>query len=413
MIANAYHEGRMVQINDPESEHHRKKGVIVYSGGKGTHHTVHDKFGNSFGYHPSANLDDLETKKESIQEDSTPNIGSKVRAIRGQASGRIQTIAADSSGIKKAYVQTDDGRVIATPLDNVMVESKTLLSKVKTIIAESALLLEYNAEKTWQQHGADISKRMSAEGHPVEKHEELFHSTIENTDPSKNKQYAKWVASKYASGDIKRLEDIGTRVKPLLKTFHAAKQVKSALPSGVDSNIKTYKSVAELSDVVNKLHDHIGAKPSTNDVGDSKDTAMRHLSGENEHWQHFTLSDKQGDKATHKESRYLAHHYAGGTGGSTTPKKPGYCEWCTAQDGDESKDALNSYMKKGDIHVLIPKKPTHVGERYQIGHEENMQMDHNDDEIENIPKLFKDRPAPKSYTDVLHKHAAELTKGLA
>lgn len=400
-LTHGYREGTNVKIK--EGENAGKKGYIVYSAGNGTHHTVHDRKGRSLGFHPTSNL--LNTDPV-LKEDSTPNVGSMVVAIRGQANGRVQSIAPDQHGEDKASVKTDDGRIITTPVSNLKVESMELLNTVRRILAESYLLLEYNEEKTWSNYGDKIKERLGNEG-VSEDHDKVFHSAVRSGDPTKNKEYGRWIAHKYSTGGINRLEDIGARVKPLLTKFHEFKK-KGLLPKhGVEADINKYKNIGDLSSAVAKLPSEAVTETGEEKArkAEARTGATRHLAGENEHWEHFVLSGDNG--ATHDESRYLAHHHGGGTGGDT--KHPAHCEWCTAQNGEQSKDMFAHYTNKeknpedNTLHIMIPKNPTHPGERYQIHHGSDQQMTEKDDQAD-LHSVFKDRPWPDSYQRVLEGH---------
>jgi len=58
--------------------------------------------------------------------------------------------------------------------------------------------------------------------------------------------------------------------------------------------------------------------------------------------------------------------------------------WCTA---GEKNNMFNQYNKHGPLYVIIPKEPSHFGEKYQVHFETEQYMDEHDKPI-NIPSLL-------------------------
>jgi hypothetical protein len=394
-LQHGSHEGRIVKIK--EGEHANKVGVVAYSDNLGRFHTVkaiNSRNGVSFGYHPTSNL--LNAEKP-LNEDDTPNIGDRVGTIRGRGTkGRIQNIASNGKGVETAFVKTDNGDIVPTPLTNIRMEST--LQKVRRILAESMMLLEYNEEKNWARFGPKVSERMSAEGIPPEQHREALHNAIHSADPTHNKQYANWITDKYASGGINRLEDISSRVGPALSVYHKDAQEKTAQNVPVSKKIRDIKNIRELEDHAGVL----GGTGSTENISTNDprhESAMKLKAGENEHWEHFHL---KADEATHPDSRYLAHHYKSEIKGDTSD--PDHTRWCTAQNTDE---AYHHHINDGDLHIFVPKTPRGRNERYQTHFESNQAMDKEDLPV-SPQKVFADRPWPHSYQKVIDKHLEDV-----
>ena len=276
-LQHGHHEGRIVKVKD--GEHANKVGVVVYSDNLGKFHTVqaiNSRNNISFGYHPTSNL--LNAEKP-LNEDNIPSIGDRASTIRGRGvKGRIQNIADNGKGVETAFIKTDSGDIVPTPLSNIRMEST--LQKVRRILAESALLLEYNEEKNWAKFGPKISERMSAEGIPPEQHRERFHQEIEHADPTQNKQYANWISDKYANGGINRVEDIGIRVAPALATFHAHNLERTSRNLPVEKKMRDFKDIHDLTAHVRTIDS--APKETFAEPTDARQaSAMKHLAGEN------------------------------------------------------------------------------------------------------------------------------------
>ena len=50
---------------------------------------------------------------------------------------------------------------------------------------------------------------------------------LEQNDPTPNKQYVPWMAREYSNGNIQRLEDVPSRVRPALEKFHRVKNTSA------------------------------------------------------------------------------------------------------------------------------------------------------------------------------------------
>ena len=139
------------------------------------------------------------------------------------------------------------------------------------------------------------------------------------------------------------------------------------------------------------------AKREANKI--AQNSAMRHKVGENEHWEHFHMTEES--KPTAAEARYLAREHNGGVGNDTEDKDQ--CSWCTAGKDDETTAThLKDYLSKGDIHILIPKNPRNRGERYQIHYETGQAMNKKNEPMdsEDGPHPREGREYPQSLLDV-------------
>ncbi len=221
------------------------------------------------------------------------------------------------------------------------------------------LLLEYNEDKNWANHGDKITMRLKAQG-VKDNHKEFWHKQIQDHDPTSNKEYASWISQKYASGGIRHHEDIGSRVGPALEIYHKHKLKKTLEAHGVPKDIGAIKNITHLEDSVDKLPSlH---KNDNQKVNDSEVT--RH---DEEHWKIYT---------PHTEA--ASQKYGAGT------------RWCTASNNNNMFDY---YHKKGPMHIYVPKKPKYPGEKYQ-GHRDTFSfMNEKDEPVDSI-EVFKGRPSP-------------------
>ncbi len=221
------------------------------------------------------------------------------------------------------------------------------------------LLLEYNEDKNWANHGPKITERLKSQG-VNSGHREFWHKQIEDHDPTPNKVYAGWISQKYASGGIRHHEDVGSRVGPALETYHKHKLKKTLEAHGVPKDIGAIKNITHLEDSVDKL-------PSLHKDDDSKVDDSEVTKHDEEHWKVYTPHTKEASKK-----------YGAGT------------RWCTAA---HNNNMFKTYNDSGPLHIYVPKKPKYPGEKYQ-GHRETMSFMNEKDEPVNEDEVFKDRPSP-------------------
>ncbi len=237
------------------------------------------------------------------------------------------------------------------------------------------LLLEYNEDKNWANHGAKISERLHSQG--VESnHREFWHKQIEDHDPTPNKEYAGWISQKYATGGIRHHEDIGSRVGPALETYHKNKLKKTLETHGVSKDIGSHKTIKDLEDSVAKLPK---IKEKSKDVSDSEVT--KH---DEEHWKVYTPHTKAASQK-----------YGAGT------------RWCTAS---KQGNMFFEYNSDGPMHIYVPKKPKYPGEKYQ-GHRESFGFMDETDAPAKESEVFKDRPSPHNQKHgVTPEHITNILK---
>lgn len=220
-------------------------------------------------------------------------------------------------------------------------------------------LTESNYDLTWSNYGPNIEKRMREHENIKDNHKEHFEQHLNSADPTPQKKYSQWIARTYSKGGINKLEDFASRVHPNLETFH---RHKAKLPElGHHADINQYKSLPDLEAAVDKL-------PKQEETFTDENHKKAHSESshhEDENWK---------IKVPHTE--HASKFYGQGT------------KWCTAAN----KNCLfNSYNKKGDLHIMVPKKPKYPGEKYQLHTETNSLM--NEKDIEPKENPFRERPS--------------------
>ena len=183
-------------------------------------------------------------------------------------------------------------------------------------------------------------------------------SEIEAKDPTPNKEYTQWLARMYAKGGIK-LEDLNRGA--LIALYNLGKKRRMIKPEHADINrFKTYKEFEdtmlqqyELDDIEN-----VGDKKAE-DKGEAK-----------------TVFDNDQVRIVVPENAAAACYYGRGT------------RWCTA--ATRGVNYFDSYNHQGKLYILIPKKPTHPGEKYQLHFQSGSCMDENDESV-NIMNILTKR----------------------
>jgi hypothetical protein len=181
--------------------------------------------------------------------------------------------------------------------------------------------------------------------------------TIEACDPTKNKEYTVFLAKMYAQGGWgARIEDLESKVKPALEKFHLLK-LKKKIPAP-RNDIMRYADLADFVAVVDEYPDPEEKKQV--DKGTSK-----------------TVFENDQVRIVVPEDQNAACYYGQGT------------RWCTASR--TSTNYFGHYSKDGPLYILLPKKPKHEGEKYQLHFPSEQFMDENDYAVGSIVSLLEHR----------------------
>jgi hypothetical protein len=168
---------------------------------------------------------------------------------------------------------------------------------------------------------------------------------LESGDPTAHKEYTQWIAKMYILGDTP-LEDIGSTLKEYLYKFAVLKRKKLIAPPANDIN--RYSSFTMFMDAMDKYElpeDEVVDKGEATEV--YEDATVR---------------------VVVPEDQAAACHYGRGT------------RWCTA--ATKGTNYYNQYSRQGPLYILLPKSPTHPGERYQLHFPSEQYMDEADDEVD-------------------------------
>ena len=186
-----------------------------------------------------------------------------------------------------------------------------------------------------------------------------------------------WVIEHYKLGNIKRVEDIKSRLKPayddfkwLIKEGHIEKNKK----------VSGFKGLIGLEDFLSKPI--ITQKLQEKRKGE-KGIMESRTGGE-------IIYDGKDIKIIHPTTKEGSCHYGKGT------------KWCTAATQGENK--FEYYDKKGPLYIIQPKKPEHENEKYQL-HFESDQFVNEKDAYIDLYELYKKYPEIENIkNDKLYTH---------
>lgn len=245
------------------------------------------------------------------------------------------------------------------------------------LVRESVDIAEaLDPDITWNRHGQKATPRMHEEGFHFEQEgsrKKFFISKLHEADPTSHKAYAPWLASRYASGGINKIEDFD-RAHAALNKFHDAKTRKKLGDHGINADINQYKDLSSLETEVAKIPTEMSAKEKARITKDNETTKV-----DEKHWSVIT---------PHTENASCLY------GRGTT--------WCTAATA--SRNYFNHYNKDGPMHILIPKNPAYEGEKYQYHAHSNQFMNEQDKPVSAI-SVLRDRPS-----DTVYEHSADVVK---
>ena len=248
-------------------------------------------------------------------------------------------------------------------------------------------LLEYSREKTAQQFGNAIAKRAiegpdrhwfasdrkfkNPDGSPnLPNILDAILVDLEGADPTPNKIYSPWLAREYAKGNIRRLEDFHGYTDPL-EIYNKYKR-RGDFP-------------AELKDIMRVpatdfWHGMKAYKPPVDQDaqrGDAKE-----------------VFNDDSVRIIVPQDKQAACYYGQGT------------RWCTAATG--SQNYFDRYHRDGPLYILLPKKPTYDGEKYQLHFGTDQFMDEQDDPINLVEILTKRFPGTLEFFKKTEPRLAEL-----
>jgi hypothetical protein len=199
---------------------------------------------------------------------------------------------------------------------------------------------------------------------------EYILSSIEETDPTTHKEYAQWLAKVYANEGI-TLQDITNNGYDWLENYDKLKKHKLLPPEFKDIGRVSFKTLGDLAANQEYASKLASAADKTADKGTSEE-----------------IYNDADIRIINPQNQSAACYYGQGT------------KWCTAASKDNK---FADYAADGNLYILIPKKPTHAGEKYQFHFETNSYMNEQNLDIDAMG-LFKRFPQLREvFNDMRYK----------
>jgi hypothetical protein len=183
---------------------------------------------------------------------------------------------------------------------------------------------------------------------------------FESADPTANKEYTQWMIRSFINNpDDTRFEDYNRG--GLLELFHRAKQRgvfkrpgHVNVGRGVDADINSYKTYSEFYHTMMDYY---------------KDELNKGLEDEEstERGQFREVYDDDQVRVVQPLNQDAACYYGRGT------------MWCTAST--RGTNYFDHYNRQGPLYILLPKRPRHEGEKFQIHPVSGQFKDENDDDV--------------------------------
>ena len=177
---------------------------------------------------------------------------------------------------------------------------------------------------------------------------------VEKADPTSNNQYTEWLVRRYIDGSISRFEDALSTWADFLHEYHTLK-IHRQLPQQI-ADINRFKgrdSALRLMLRINTLYDEFQTARNEKEVmpkGDAKE-----------------ILNNSEVRIIIPNDEASACYYGQGT------------QWCTAAKNNNMFGGYSSHNHP--LFILLPKNPTHDGEKYQVHLLENEWMDEEDTEV--------------------------------
>jgi hypothetical protein len=239
-------------------------------------------------------------------------------------------------------------------------------------VRASEFLVEYNRQVTAKQVGdrvldalhkdrsADVPYDVALDSFRAKKGEEPQPSpeqkqkwieavlaAIEAKDPTSNKAYTPWLAKMYVKGGLP-IEDMNRN--DMLRLYDIAKKRRMIKPEHTDIN--RFKWYQDFEDTMENDYDNLEG------VEQGK---------EQEQGAAKKVYEDDNVMVIVPEDEAAACKYGRNT------------RWCTA--ATRGYNYFDQYNRQGPLYILIPKKPEHEGEKYQLHFPTSQYMDEDDDSV--------------------------------
>jgi hypothetical protein len=184
--------------------------------------------------------------------------------------------------------------------------------------------------------------------------------TLENADPTQNKEYMQWLAKVYANQGVK-MEDLLSRGRNALEVYNTYKLKKVLPPEYRDIGRISFNDLEGLAQNPD-LRQALAAKQE-------QEAAKTMPRGDAE-----TVFENDKVRVIHPKDQAAACYYGQGT------------RWCTAATG--GNNYFDNYNRGGPMYILLPKQPKYEGEKYQLHFESGQFMDEGDNQVDSIIELL-------------------------
>ena len=205
---------------------------------------------------------------------------------------------------------------------------------------------------------------------------------FEEADPSPNKQYVLWMLETYIGGGISRLEDVTSTTADLLERYHTLKVHRKLPPSLSDiGKFRKQGAIIDLTfDIETRYNEFVKDKPEAMPKGESTE-----------------ILNNDEVRIIIPEDKDAACYYGQGT------------MWCTAA---RKNNMFDSYaFDNSPLFIIIPKQPTHAGEKYQVHLLDNEWMDEQDKEVS--PNQIMQRFPKTDFKKVLGEYDSDANYVIA
>lgn len=293
---------------------------------------------------------------------------------------KLKELGIDGFVYKNKY--EDKGNISYVIVDPNQVKVLSVEPAAEEITEARDILVEYSRAKTAEMVGDKILQALADDspqwGPPrlvqIQKtvHEEPWQRqrpevlqswinevlvAIEDADPTPNKVYTPWLARMYAKGDTK-LEDLNRQ--DVLRIYDLGKKRRMIKPEHSDINrFKTYREFETM------MFDNY-------EFDDIENIAKK----EEEKGKASKVYEDDNVIVIVPEDEAAACRYGRGS------------RWCTA--AIRGQNYFDQYNSQGKLYILIPKKPTHEGEKYQLHFPTNQFMSETEIEMY-LPDLLSKR----------------------
>jgi len=196
---------------------------------------------------------------------------------------------------------------------------------------------------------------------------------FEEIDPTNNKEYVQWMVRTYIN-DQMSIEDIGSTVAEYLAKFNALKIKRHIKPPKND--IGQYKSFNDFMNEVDQYQDPLEA---------DKDKQA-------ERGKYELIYDADNLLVLKPKDKTSACFFGRGT------------RWCTA--ATRGHNYFSHYNRQGPMYIIIPRKPSHPGEKYQF-HFDSRQYAEESDTMLNQGELVQLVEKYPQLADIFKQQAEE------